>query len=115
MDRRTFAVMGAGALALTATGAAAAVLTPAQSIAGETVVLSGWLAHASDGAAHYLVLSPGAKAADASPGDLVVYPADATAMRPGKVSLKGQLYRGKFKDGITGRTASAVLTGAVLV
>jgi hypothetical protein len=115
MDRRTFAVMGAGALAMTATGAAAAVLTPAPSIAGEAVILSGWLTRAGDGAAHYFVLGPDANAADASPGALVVYPADATSIRPGKVSLKGRLYRGKFKDAVTGRAATAVLTGAVLV
>jgi hypothetical protein len=106
--------MGAGALAMTATGAAAAVLTPSPSITGETVVLSGWLARASEGAAHYFVLGPDAKVA-ASPGAFVVYPADATAIGPGKVSLEGQLYRGKFKDEATGRAASAVLTGAVLV
>lgn len=123
MNRRAFATLGAGALAMAATGAAAEVLKAGPSKRGETVVLSGWLASASNGAAHYFVLGPDARVADpgstepaAWPRDLtIVLPADASKLGPGKVSLKGQLYRGRFKDVVTGRAATAVLTDATPV
>jgi hypothetical protein len=123
MNRRTFAVVGAGALALGATGAAAEVLKPSASKHGESVVLSGWLAPADNGATHYFVLGPDAHVADPGstdpadwPRDLtIILPADTTKVAPGKVSLKGRLYRGRFQDLHTGRAAMAILTDATPV
>jgi len=44
-----------------------------------------------------------------------VFPADPTAVRAGKATLEGRLYRGRFKDAATGHVARAVLTEARLV
>jgi hypothetical protein len=123
MNRRTFAVVGAGALALSATGAAAEVLKAGPSKQGESVVLAGWLAPANNGAGHYFVLGPDAHVADPGSNDpdawprnlTMVLPSDTAKIAPGKVRLKGQLYRGRFQDLHTGRAATAILTGATPV
>jgi hypothetical protein len=120
MNRRTFSLIGAGALALTT--APAAVASSQRAKVGERVVLSGWLTPASRGADHYYVLGADPFVTDPAVEDLaqwprdltMVLPADARAMRTGKVTLQGRLYRGRFTDAPTGRTAGAVLVGATL-
>jgi hypothetical protein len=120
MNRRTFTFSGVGGLAVATAGAALAKARKAR--LGEPVVLSGWLTSASSGASHYFVLGNGPLVTDPAasepaqwPRDLtMVLPADVGAMRTGKVSLKGRLYRGAFKDASTGRAAAAVLVGATL-
>jgi hypothetical protein len=119
MNRRTFTLTGAGVLAMTTVGAAAAKKVRL----GERVELSGWLTSANNGASHYFVLGsspfvtdPAAEHPGQWPRDLtMVLPADAATMRTGKVNLQGRLYRGAFKDVSTGRAASAVLVGATFV
>jgi hypothetical protein len=121
MDRRKFVAAGAGVLAVTASGAAAGVL--GDNRAGERVTLSGWITPASRGPGHYFVLGPDAGVADPSseqveqwPSQLtLVLPADATKMRPGKATVQGRLFRGRFVDHATGRASAAVLTDAALV
>ncbi|HEX3918874.1 MAG TPA: hypothetical protein VHW60_16175 [Caulobacteraceae bacterium] len=119
MNRRTFTVSSAGALAMTTNGVAVAAPQPKS---GERAVLSGWLTEARHGASHYYVLGSSPFVRDPAAGELadwphhltMVLPADLDAMRPGRVSLRGQLYRGHFRDESTGRAAGAVLVGATL-
>jgi hypothetical protein len=107
---------------MTTGGAAFGAATGRQSKSGESVVLSGWLTSARGGAAHYFVLGsspfvsdPAASDAAAWPRHLtMVLPANVDEMRTGRVSLRGRLYRGRFKDESTGRAAGAVLVGATL-
>jgi hypothetical protein len=123
MDRRKFVAASAGAIAVTATGAAAGVLGQTTARAAERVTLSGWVQRAIRGPGHYFVLGPDASVADPAvkhaadwPRELtLVLPSDAGAMRIGAVTLQGKLYRGKFVDTPTGHAAAAVLTEAVLV
>jgi hypothetical protein len=123
MDRRTFVAAGAGVLALSATGAAAGVLGQDPARVGERVTISGWIAPAARGPGHYFVLGPDAGLTDPAashpdqwPQQLtMVFPSDATALSPGKVTLRGKLYRGKFMDEATGHAATAVMTDATLV
>ena len=89
---------------------------------GEQVELSGWLASASVGARHYYVLGASPFVTDPAAADhahwpdhlTMVLPADVATMRPGRVNLKGRLYRGRFRDESTGRASKAVLVGARL-
>jgi hypothetical protein len=123
MDRRKFVAVGAGAIAVTASGATAAVLQRNSGGRGERVTISGWAEQAARGPGHYFVLGPDANMSDPAvthEGDwprhlTLVLPADAAKMRTGKVTLQGRLYRGKFRDEATGHAASAVLAEAVLV
>jgi hypothetical protein len=123
MDRRKFVIAGAGAVAVTATGAAANVLGDNLARKGERVTISGWITPASRGPGHYFVLGPDAglsdpavKRAEQWPQQLtLVFPADAHKLRPGKATLTGRLFRGKFVDDATGHAATAVLTEAALV
>jgi hypothetical protein len=123
MDRRKFVVVGAGAIAVTATGAAASVLGENTARKGERVTLSGWITPASRGPGHYFVIGPDAGIADPAvtraeqwPQQLtLVFPADARKLSPGKATLTGRLFRGKFVDGATGHAATTVLTEAALV
>jgi hypothetical protein len=123
MDRRKFVAASAGAIAVTATGAAAGVLGENTSRAGERVTMSGWVQRASRGPGHYFVFGPDAsvsdpdaKQADDWPRHLtLVLPSDADKMPTGAVTLQGKLFRGKFIDTPTGRAATAVLTEATLV
>ncbi len=123
MNRRTFVAVGASAAAVTAGSAAAGILDKHLPGAGERVTLSGWIQPASRGPGHYFVLGPRAEIADPRaadfsqwPDDLtLVFPADRSAMRTGKVTLEGRFYRGRFKDAATGHAARAVLAEARLV
>jgi hypothetical protein len=123
MDRRKFVAAGAGVLAVTATGATAGVLGKTSAQAGERVTLAGWIAPAARGPGHYFVLGPDAgvvdpaiDSADQWPRQLtMVLPKDARDLRPGKVTLHGKLYRGKFVDQATGHAAAAVMTEATIV
>ena len=123
MNRRMFVAVGATAIAVTATQAAANVLGQHLEGAGERVTLSGWIQPAARGPGHYFVFGPRAEISDPAaadygqwPDDLtLVLPAEATAMRPGKATIEGRFYRGRFKDLATGHTALAVLTEARLV
>ena len=123
MDRRKFVVAGAGVMAVTATGAAANVLSENTARKGEVVTISGWIAPAKRGPGHYFVLGPDAavtdplvKRAEQWPPQLtLVFPADARKLGAGKATLTGRLFRGKFVDGATGHAATAVLTEAALV
>jgi hypothetical protein len=113
----------AGVLAISATGAVAGVLGQNPTGAGEHVTMSGWLAAATCGPGHYFVLGPdaglidpAARHTDQWPQQLtMVFPSDAKALQPGKVTLRGKLYRGKFMDGPTGHAAATVMTEATLV
>src|ERR1700676_54303 len=104
MNRRKFVAAGAGAVAVTATGAAASVLRHDSQRAGERVTMSGWISPAGRGPGHYFVLGPDAGVSDPAashvdqwPSQLtLVLPADAAKMRPGKATLQGRLFRGKF-------------------
>ena len=123
MDRRKFVAAGAGVLAVTATGAAANVVGENLSRKGERVTISGWITPASRGPGHYFVFGPDAAVIDPAvkraeqwpPRLTLVFPADATKIGRGKVTLTGRLFRGKFVDGATGHAAAAVLTEAALV
>jgi len=123
MDRRKFVAAGAGVLAVTATGATAGILVKTAGPVGERVTLSGWIAPAARGPGHYFVLGPDAGVIDPAinstdqwPRQLtLVLPKDTQVLRPGKVTLQGKLYRGKFKDEATGHAASAVMTEATIV
>ena len=107
-------------MAMTTT--AAAVAKDRLSRKGEPVELSGWLTSASIGARHYYVLGASPFVTDPAAGDpahwpahlTMVLPKDVAAMRTGRVNLKGQLYRGHFRDESTGRASTAVLVGATL-
>jgi hypothetical protein len=120
MNRRTFTLSSAGAVAMTTTGAAAAKDALAKK--GEQVELSGWLASASIGARHYYVLGASPFVTDPAASDpahwpdhlTMVLPKDLATMRAGRVNLKGRLYRGRFRDESTGRASTAVLVGATL-
>jgi hypothetical protein len=121
MDRRKFVAAGAGVLAVTASGATAGILGKAP--VAERITLSGWIAPAARGPGHYFVLGPDAgvadpaiRSADQWPQQLtLVLPKDARDLSPGRVTLQGKLYRGKFIDHSTGHAASAVMTEATLV
>ncbi|HXQ15645.1 MAG TPA: hypothetical protein VN814_13575 [Caulobacteraceae bacterium] len=123
MDRRKFVVAGAGVMAVTATGAAASVLGENITLGGKRVTIAGWITPAGRGPGHYFVLGPDAgvtdpavQRADQWPPQLtLVLPADARKIKPGKATLTGRLFRGKFIDGATGHAATAVLTEAALV
>ena|ERR1022692_697726 len=123
MDRRKFVAVGVGAIAVSATGAAASVLGDKAARAGERVTMSGWVQRAGRGPGHYFVFGPDAGVSDPAvkhvddwPRDLtLVLPSDAEKMRTGQVTLRGTLYRGKFVDTATGHAATAVLTEAILV
>lgn len=123
MNRRTFVAVGASAVAVTAGSATAGILNEHLKRAGEKVTLSGWIRPAAAGPGHYFVLGPHAdigdpRAAEFSqwPDELtLVFPADQATLRPGKATLAGRLYRGRFRDAVTGHAARAVLTGARLV
>ena len=59
---------------------------------------------------------PGAADFSEWPDELtLVFPADVRGMSPGKATLEGRLWRGRFKDAATGHAARAVLTEARLV
>jgi hypothetical protein len=123
MDRRKFVAAGAGAIAVTATGAVAGVLGETSQRAGERVTITGWVSPASRGPGHYFVFGPDATVSDPAvtrvelwPQQLtLVLPSDAGKMRAGKVTLRGRLYRGKVVDAATGHVANAVLTEATLI
>ena len=123
MDRRKFVAAGAGVLAVTATGASAGILGKTAGQVGERVTMSGWIAPAARGPGHYFVLGPDAgvvdpaiRSADEWPQQLtLVLPKDTRALSPGKVTLQGKLYRGKFVDHSTGHAAGAVMTEATIV
>jgi hypothetical protein len=120
MNRRAFVAVGASAVAITATGATAAIL-PRR--AGERVTLSGWIEPAAAGPGHYFILGSERPARDPCAAEFaqwpegltLVYPADARALSGGKVTLQGRLHRGRFRDGVTGHAAGEVLTEARLV
>jgi len=122
MDRRKFVAVGAGAIAVSATGAVARAAARSPKSA-ERVTLTGWIEPASRGPGHYFVLGPNAGYGDpaaaqveAWPSNLtLVLPRDTTQMRTGRVTLTGRLHRGRFVDLPTGHAAAAVLTDAVLV
>ena len=114
---------GAGVLAVTATGASASILGKNPACVGERVTMSGWIAPAARGPGHYFVLGPDAGVTDPAVGRAdqwpaqltLVLPKDATALSPGKVTLQGKFYRGKFIDHSTGHAAGAVMTEATIV
>jgi hypothetical protein len=118
MDRRTFIVSAAAA-----TAAAGPLAAHALADRGRLVELTGWLSPVDHGPGHYFVLggTPGARdpasdnVGDWTSGLVRVLPADARAMRPGKVALRGRLFHGNFADVVTGHAAGAVLTEAVIV
>jgi hypothetical protein len=118
MDRRTFIASAAAATA--AVGPLAAY---ARANRRRLVELTGWLSPVDHGPGHYFVLSqtPGARdpasndVRDWAAGLVRVLPADARAMRPGKVALRGRLFQGHFADVVTGHAAGAVLTEAVII
>jgi hypothetical protein len=114
MNRRTFVAVSAGAIAVTATNASAGILGGRPLIRGEQVRLSGLMQPAARGPGHYFVFAPDGAGGPGTDGALV-FPADARAMRSGKVTLEGTLYRGKFKDETTGQAAASVLANARLV
>lgn len=114
MNRRTFVAVSAGAIAVTATNASAGILGERRLARGEQIRLSGLMQPAARGPGHYFVFAPDGVGGLATDGALV-FPADARAMRTGRVTLEGRLYRGKFKDETTGQAAAAVVTGARLV
>ena len=104
MDRRTF-VASATAIGLAAGGGALAVRG---GVRGERVSLSGWMTPVSNGPGHlYAFCSEAGEEA-------VVLPADASTMRAGKVTVRGRLFRAKFKDQPTGHAGRNVLTEATL-
>jgi hypothetical protein len=123
MNRRMFVAVGASAVAVTATQAAAGVLEQHLQGAGERVTLSGWIQPAAAGPGHYFVFGPRAEIVDPRAGDYsqwpddltLVFPADKGGIRPGKATIEGRLYRGRFKDAATGHAARAVLVEARLV
>ena len=124
MDRRTFVAVGASAVAVgLATNATAQTLKLRPDWTGQRVTLTGWVRPASRGPGHYFVLGPSADVRDPGlanhtdwPEELtMVFPADAAAMRTGRVTLEGVFYRGKYRDERTGHAAAAVLTEARLV
>jgi hypothetical protein len=123
MNRRKFVAVGAGAVAVTATQATAAILAQPLKGAGEHVTLSGWIQPAARGPGHYFVLGPRAAFSDPGAADFsqwpdeltLVFPAHQQALRSGKATLEGRLWRGRFKDAATGHAARAVLTEARLV
>jgi hypothetical protein len=123
MNRRTFVAVGASVVAVTAGSATAGVLNEHLKRAGEKVTLSGWIRPAAAGPGHYFVFGPHADVADPRAAEFahwpeeltLVFPADQTAMRAGKATLQGRLHRGRFRDGVTGHAARAVLTEARLV
>ncbi|HEY1752014.1 MAG TPA: hypothetical protein VGG29_12165 [Caulobacteraceae bacterium] len=110
MNRRSFVTVGACAVAVTATAASADILGQRPGLHGTPVRLSGRLSPAPRGPGHYFVFTP-----DRAGESLMVLPADAAAMRTGKVRLEGRLLRGKFKDETTAQAAAAVLIDARLV
>jgi hypothetical protein len=110
MNRRTFVAVGASAIAVTATTASADVLGQRPGLKGTPVRLSGRMQPATRGPGHYFVFTP-----DNSLGAVMVLPADAAAMRLGKVMVEGRLLSGKFKDESTGQPAQSVLIDARLV
>jgi len=114
MNRRTFVAVSAGAIAVTATNASAGILGAGRLAGGERVRLSGLMQPAAQGPGHYFVFAADGVSGPATDGTLV-FPADARAMRTGKVTLEGTFYRGKFKDETTGHAAASVVTGARLV
>ena len=123
MNRRKFVAVGAGAVAVTATQATAGILAQPLKGAGEHVTISGWIQPATRGPGHYFVLGPRAEFSDPEAADFsqwpdeltLVFPADQHAVRCGKATLEGRLWRGRFKDAATGHAARAVLTEARLV
>ena len=123
MNRRMFVAVGASAVAVTATQATAGIAGQHHQGAGERVTLSGWIQPAVRGPGHYFVLGPHAAVSDPAAADysqwpddlMMVFPADRAAMRPGKATIEGRFYRGRFKDAVTGHAARAVLTEARLV
>lgn len=123
MNRRMFVTVGAGAVAATATDAAANILGQRLKRVGERVTLSGWIRPAAGGPGHYFIFGPHAEVADPRaaelsqwPDDLtLVYPAAEAGLRPGKATLQGRLHRGRFRDEASGHAARAVLTEARLV
>jgi hypothetical protein len=123
MNRRNFVAVGASAVAVTASDAGAAILGRQRKVAGERVTISGWIKPGAAGPGHYFVLGPNASVRDPRAAAFaewsdeltLVYPADARALGAGKVTLQGRLHRGRFKDGVTGHAARAVLTEARLV
>ena len=120
MNRREFVAVSAGAVAVSSTGAVAGVLGKQPKVAGQRVTLSGWILPGAAGPGHYFVLGPHSDIADQRAGSFeqwpegltLVYPANADALRAGKVTLEGRLRRGRFKDEVTGHMARAVLTDA---
>ena len=123
MDRRKFVAAGVGVLAVTASGASAGILGKTSARVGERVTMSGWIAPAARGPGHYFVLGPDAGVIDPAvaraeqwPEQLtLVLPKDVGAMIPGKVTLQGRLYRGKFIDHSTGHAARAIMTESTIV
>lgn len=120
MNRRSFVAVSAGAVAVTATNATAGILGKQPSVAGQRVTLSGWIEPGAGGPGHYFVLGPHAGIGDPCAADFsqwpegltLVFPKDASAFRAGPVTLEGRLQRGRFRDGVTGHAARAVLTDA---
>ena len=123
MNRRTFVAVSAGAVAVTASNAAAGILEKQPSVAGQRATLSGWIQPAARGPGHYFVLGPHAQISDPRAAEFdqwpegltLVYPADTAALGPGPVTLEGRLHRGRYVDRVTGHAARAVLTEARLV
>ena len=109
MDRRTFVAASASAIGLTA---GAGALLARGDIRGERVILSGWVEPVAKGPGHLFRLRADQQGAGEA---IVVLPSDASAMRSGKVTVQGRLFRAKFRDETTGHTGSSVLTDATLV
>ena len=123
MNRRTFVAAGAVTITVSATAATAGVLQEHLPAVGERATLSGWIQPAARGPGHYFIFGPCAEVGDPATEDFdlwpkeltLVYPADARTLRPGKATLEGRLYRGRFKDLATGHAAGQVLVEARLV
>jgi hypothetical protein len=120
MNRRKFVAIGAGAVAATASNATANILAKRPPVVGERVTLTGWIRPGAGGPGHYFILGPHADVVDPRAAEFgqwpdtltLVFPADATAIRPGPATLTGRLHRGRFRDVATGHAARAVLTEA---
>jgi hypothetical protein len=108
MDRRTFVAAGVSAVGVVAAGVGEVLFQPG--IRGERVRLSGWMAPSGKGAGHFFLFKPEGEGEAA-----MVLPSDSRAMRAGRVTVEGRLYRGRFRDETTGHRAGAVLLEASLV
>ncbi|HVN02376.1 MAG TPA: hypothetical protein VMT68_19410 [Caulobacteraceae bacterium] len=105
MDRRTFVAAGASAIGAVAAGAGVGATAR-----GRPATLTGWMTSAGRGPGHLLLLR-----ADGSSTPTLIYATDATRMRAGRVTVRGRLFEGRFRDDVTGHAAPAVLTEATLV